>query len=126
MKNMSTTFFELIQNPDNKENTEAMPNPDGISIPPSVNSSSTIPTCIDPVDPRVITLNLKRVTDRDQSQVEANWLITALYKCNSSIQPLIAISQVKNAFMYLAKYFSKNPLKIKNLVPLYLITWFKI
>ena len=66
-------------------------------------------------DERVITYGLQRSDEIEQYQVEANPLTTACVRCNTSIQPLIAPSQVKATMYYSRATVQKTPLNCPRL-----------
>ena len=79
-----------------------MPN---IEPPPPRYSINDVESCIEPPDDRIITLELQRISEKDQSQVESNTFSAGLTGCNSSIQPLVSVPEAIATMMYLATYF---------------------
>ena len=70
-------------------------------------------------DERIIVLNLARQDPFEQMQVEFNEITTACIRCNTSTQVLVTASQGKAAMYYCAKYMSKPPYQLQNVLTLF-------
>ena len=66
-----------------------------------------------------IDFRLARRDEFEQMQVEFNSITTACIRCNTSTQILTSVSQGKAAMYYCAKYMSKPPFQLRNILPLF-------
>ena len=68
-------------------------------------------------DSRIIVGRLVRKDVFEEMQVECNTITTALVRCNTSMQMLMASTQSKTAAFYMANYMSKQPYPLQNIIP---------
>ena len=69
-------------------------------------------------DDWVITIPLKRSTEKDKAMTEFNEILTGCLKCNTCITPVGCGQDAKAAVFFNTSYCTKNPCKLTECLPL--------
>ena len=116
-----TTFHQVVledaESDDDGPPPGVIPQP-SIDPPPSLTPPSDGSSPLPPPDTRVIPITMKRNEGPDQYMVERNNVLSGCVRCNTCNMPVGGACEAKAQVYYHCKYCTKNPVKLKEALPL--------